>query len=155
MVQTDRSQPLNQLPILLVESEEDSAALLTFMLELEGASVQVADSFSQAVQVLEKFKPGLLITSLRLSDASGYLLLQYLRSLEGNSCSSAIPAIAVVESLRDVMQEEMRSAGFQGYVAKPVLSISLLSSVTSLPQFESPPENTYQLALRGDDAYFT
>lgn len=155
MIQTYRSQPLQQLPILLVESEHDAAALLTFMLELEGAIVRIADSFSQAVEILEEFKPGLLITSLHLCDANGYSVLQYIRSREENSYSPAIPAIAVVESLRDVMQEEMRSAGFQGYVAKPVLSISLLSSVTSLTQLESPPENTCQLVLRHDDAYLT
>lgn len=126
------SQSLSGLTLLVVDSEPDSADLLAVLLQLDGATVLTATSFGEAVEALSRIKPDLLLTSIQLLGADGYLLLQYLRAFEAEQGDAPIPAVAIVGSLREAAPEQLRGVGFQGYLAKPIIPSSVLTLVMTL-----------------------
>lgn len=119
---------------VLVADDRDSAQIMACTLQLEGATVITAVSFSEAAKVLNQIKPDLLITSLRLSDIDGYLLLRYLRALEAERSEMLIPAVATTQCLDEIDPDRFPFGGFQGYLAKPILPIALLNVVTDLTE---------------------
>ncbi|MBV8884814.1 MAG: response regulator [Chroococcidiopsidaceae cyanobacterium CP_BM_RX_35] len=122
---------LNHLQVLVVEDEPDIATLLTFVLEAAGAEVIEASLASEALAILARQQPDILLCNLRLPDADGCLLLKKVRrraALQGRE----IPAIAITSYTREVNSTLMRQAGFQHYLPKPLDPEELVAAIVSL-----------------------
>jgi signal transduction histidine kinase/DNA-binding response OmpR family regulator len=70
--------------LLVVEDDPQTAQLLEQSFEEVGISAQVAHSESVARRLLDKAIPSVLILDLNLEEGSGWSVLSYLRTLEGN-----------------------------------------------------------------------
>jgi two-component system KDP operon response regulator KdpE len=70
------------MQVLFVEDEPDIAVLLTYVLEHSGATVIVATTALEALQVLTVQRPQLLVYNLRLPDLTGTQLLEHVRQAD-------------------------------------------------------------------------
>jgi CheY-like chemotaxis protein len=103
--------------VLVVDDNEDAAALLAEALERWGHRVQVAFDGPSALRAVERFTPDLALLDIGLPAMDGYELARRLR---------ALPALAHVRLLAVTGYGQERDrraaadAGFDGHLAKPV-----------------------------------
>ncbi|MCU0570774.1 MAG: response regulator [Oculatellaceae cyanobacterium Prado106] len=117
---------LSPLKILVVDDIPDTCDYLQFTLQDAGAKVQTAHSAAQAIEVFQQFTPDVLLSDIGMPDADGYALLHHLRQLpQGQS----LIAIALTAYAKPEDRDRILSAGFQGYLAKPVEPDALVSAI--------------------------
>jgi CheY-like chemotaxis protein len=105
------SRPLR---LLVVEDHVDSAELLAELLQNHGHTVHVATNASDALALANQQPFDVLVSDLGLPDASGYELMQQLRS------RFAMKGIAISGAARASDIEAGRVAGFSVHLTKPV-----------------------------------
>ena len=122
---------LNGIRILAIDDHIDSRESLSTLLEHFGACVSTAASAAEALAVLPRVKPEILIVDIGLPDEDGYSLLKKVRALpigEGGQ----IPAVALTGFTREQDRQMAASAGFERHLAKPVNIRELLSTLKNL-----------------------
>lgn len=125
---------LTSLTILVVEDDPDARELMQAILEQHGASVEVAESVARALEILETFRPDLVISDIAMPEEDGITFVQKLRSRTPEA-GGHTPAIAV--SAFSAASDRLRAlaAGFTHYLHKPVdfekLSQAIVSCTTS------------------------
>ena len=128
--QMDDSLP-NGIRILAIDDHIDARESLRTLLEHFGACVSTAGSAAEALAVLPRVKPEILIVDIGLPDEDGYSLLKRVRALplrEGGQ----IPAVALTGFTREQDRQMAASAGFQRHLAKPIKIEELLSTLKHL-----------------------
>ena len=106
------------LRLLVVDDEPDSRELLTLMFEQDGAEMIEAASASEALEALERLKPDILISDIKLPDEDGYSLIHKVRNLNAEQ-GGQIPAIALTGYAGEENCARALSAGFNRHVSKP------------------------------------
>ncbi|HEY4214066.1 MAG TPA: ATP-binding protein [Steroidobacteraceae bacterium] len=116
--------------VLVVDDERDARELLWRVLTDAGAEVVGAGSATEALSVIERVRPHVLISDIGLPGEDGYELIRKVRML-GEEVGR-VPAIALTALGR--LQDRTRAllAGFQIHLAKPVDSRELAITVASL-----------------------
>lgn len=122
---------LDGVQVLLVDDDDDSRAFQAFLLEHNGAKVQAVASGSEALQVLEQFRPDILISDVGMAEMDGYLLIQKIRSRPANQ-GGTIPAIALTAYAAELDQQRSLQAGFQKHLTKPIDPELLVSGIVNL-----------------------
>ena len=127
----DESPRLDGVRVLVVEDEADARHLLAAVLQKRGARVFMAASGAEALEMLERDRPDVLLSDIALQDQDGYDLIRKVRSLSAER-GGRIPAAALTGYGR--LEDRMRalSAGFQLHAAKPVEPAELIAVVASL-----------------------
>jgi signal transduction histidine kinase/ActR/RegA family two-component response regulator len=128
---------LDDVRVLLVDDDPDTLQILSVMLEESNASVQVAASVREALEVLEWYTPDVLVSDLAMPDEDGYSLIEKIRQIE-NGNGPHIPAVAITSYVRVEDRTRALSAGFNMFVPKPVEPNELISAIATLaePQVE-------------------
>lgn len=124
-------QSLDGLRVLLVDDNEDSLILTTFILENAGLEVQTAMSVSQALETIKQSKFDILISDIAMPEMDGYSLIRQIRA-GSISEQKDILAIALTALSSDESRSIALSSGFQGYVNKPVEPTVLLVEIKRL-----------------------
>ncbi len=122
---------LDGLRVLLVEDNEDTLDMLKFIFEESGAEVITATSVDDALEALERFSPGALVSDIAMPDRDGYDLIREVRSREPER-GGKIPAVAVTAYTRAEDRVRVLAAGFQMHIAKPIAPGELIAVVASL-----------------------
>ncbi len=130
-IQTDLKAPLDNIQILLVDDEPDTREFQAFLLEQSGAKVTAVASGLEALQVLDRSVPDVLVSDLGMPDMDGYMLIEQIRS-RSPSHGGAIVAIALTAYAAEVDRLRAIGAGFQTFLTKPVEAETLVKSITSL-----------------------
>ena len=122
---------LDGVRVLVVEDEADARHLLAAVLQKRGARVFMASSGAEALELLERERPDVLLSDIALQDQDGYELIRKVRTLSAER-GGRIPAAALTGYGR--LEDRMRalSAGFQLHAAKPVEPAELVAVVASL-----------------------
>ncbi len=105
MLATASSAPLNGLRVLFVDRDEDSRELLRVVLEQRGADVRVAGYVDEALEILEIWRPDVLVSDSAFPDRDAYALVGKVHSLESDR-GGRIPALALTKHARQ--DEAMR-----------------------------------------------
>jgi CheY-like chemotaxis protein len=100
------------LRLLVVEDHVDSAELLAELLVDRGHTVRVATTVSDAIALANEHPFDVVVSDVGLPDASGYELMQQLRT--------RMKGIAMTGNARTVDIEAGRAAGFSVHLTKPV-----------------------------------
>jgi PAS domain S-box-containing protein len=135
----DPSSLLMAWRILVVDDEADARELISTMLASCGAIVETAASTSEALEVIPKFKPRVLIADIGMQDEDGYALIKKLRSMP-ESQGGKIPAVALTAYARIEDRQRALASGFQLHLAKPVDRNQLAMAVSGL----APNDNKRQ-----------
>ncbi|MGE5179457.1 MAG: MASE1 domain-containing protein [Bacteroidota bacterium] len=125
------AHPLEGVRALLVEDEPDSRDLLARLLAGCGADVRVASSASEALALLVREHPNLLISDIGMPGETGYDLIERVRALEPEAGGS-IPAIAVTAYTGPEDARRALRAGYHAHLSKPVQLRELVRLVTEL-----------------------
>jgi protein-histidine pros-kinase len=122
-------QPLAGARVLIVDDQEDERELLSAIFEHHGTEVRCASSVDDAFVVLELWRPNLVVSDLAMPHQDGYGLVRRLRTSDP---LRELPAIAVTAHARPEDREAALSAGFDGYVSKPIDREAFLSLAAGL-----------------------
>jgi CheY-like chemotaxis protein len=122
---------LQGLKLLVVDNCADTCELIAMVLEQLGAEVTVALSAGEALELLEQFKPDVLISDIEMPQQDGYDLLRRVRDFEAVR-GGKIPAIALTAYSTKEVRLQAFSAGFQMYLTKPAEPEELAAVVASL-----------------------
>jgi CheY-like chemotaxis protein len=125
------------LKILVVDDDVDTRELIEWVLKRVGAEVTSVGSAREALEVLEREKPHVLVSDIAMPEEDGYSLLKKIRALPPES-GGRIPAIAL--TAHSLVQDRLQSlrAGFQNHVPKPVVPEELVEVVASIIHLRRP-----------------
>jgi PAS domain S-box-containing protein len=122
---------LDGLTVLVVDDEADTRELLKVGISQCGAEVIVAASAREALEALNRNRPGILISDIGMPDEDGYELIKQVRALPAKSGGN-IPAIALTAYARTEDRMRVLRAGYQMHVPKPVEFAELVAIIASL-----------------------
>jgi PAS domain S-box-containing protein len=132
-----RAEPSMPLPLLvgirllLVEDDADSLAMLRIVVESQGAAVSAATKTSEALNILERWWPHVLISDIGLPDEDGYALIAKARRRARES-GRYLPAIAFTGYAGEQEGQRALAAGFQMYFTKPTEPSKLIAAIVRL-----------------------
>jgi CheY-like chemotaxis protein len=104
--------------ILVVEDDEDSGLMLSYLLEMCGHDVRLARSGAEGLAVAAFWRPDVVVSDLGLpSGLDGFAFARALRSAPGYRAAFLV---ALSGLGRDCDKARARAAGFDFYLTKPV-----------------------------------
>lgn len=122
---------LRGLRVLVVDDEADARDMLQIMLTQFGADVKVTGSTSEALKMVECWRPEVLVSDIGMPDEDGYTLIQKVRVLAPEG-GGRIPAVALTGYAGPEDRRRLISAGYQAHLPKPVQLYDLLNTIASL-----------------------
>ncbi|GAX40981.1 PAS/PAC sensor hybrid histidine kinase [Tolypothrix sp. NIES-4075] len=120
---------LSGVRVLVVDDDADMREYLACVLQQSGAEVAVVTSAYEALEVLQKSKPDVLLSDIGMPNMDGYMLLRQVRSLEAQN-GGQIKAIALTAYAGEYDRQKARSAGFQMHIPKPVEPERLIEALS-------------------------
>jgi len=132
----DRPPALSGLRVIIVDDEPNTLAMLHAVLEYAGAEVRTCGSAVNALDLLQQWKPDVLISDMAMPDKDGYWLIAQVREREAEQ-EERIAAVALTAYVRVEERTRVLEAGFDMFVPKPVEAVELLAIVASLVNVES------------------
>src|SRR3981081_1550233 len=112
--------------ILVVDDNDDAAALLAVLLQLEGHEVQTAADGGEAVDRAELFRPEVVLMDLEMPGIDG---LEASRRIRARPWGSTILIAALTGWGQDADRRRAQEAGVDLHFVKPVDTTTLLSAV--------------------------
>ena len=97
------------------------------------AEVRVAASAAQAFEILDRWRPDVLVSDIGMPGEDGYALIHQLRR-RPPADGGTLPAIALTAYAGEADRARVLSAGFQMHIVKPVDPIELTAAVAALAQ---------------------
>ncbi len=116
---------------LVVDDERDSRDLVASVLAQAGASVFLAGSAREALEMLGRQHVDVVLVDIAMPDADGYWLIERIRS-HPSAVVRGLPAVAVTAYVRQEDEQRARLAGFQEHVRKPIDVEALRGAVRRL-----------------------
>jgi two-component system, cell cycle response regulator DivK len=104
-------------PILIVDDNAANLKLARVLLSGEGYDVRTAADAEQALELLESFRPRLILMDLQLPGMDG---LELTRRLKADPSRRDIAVIALTAYAMKGDEQKARAAGCDGYVTKPI-----------------------------------
>ena len=117
--------------VLVVDDEEDARILIERILSKCNATVTTAASAAEAIEALQRNKPGLILSDIGMPVEDGYEFLAKLRRLSGTD-GGDIPAVALTAFAHPEDRRRALLAGFKMHLPKPVDPAELIAVVSSL-----------------------
>jgi PAS domain S-box-containing protein len=122
---------LDGVKVLAVDDEPHGRALITEVLRRCGAEVVAVSSAREALEVLQAWRPHVLLSDIGMPGIDGYMLIRRVRELPeeqgGRTPAAALTAYAGAED-----RARSLTSGYQLHVAKPVEPAELAAVVASL-----------------------
>jgi PAS domain S-box-containing protein len=122
---------LSGIRILVVDDEADGRDLVKRVLEGCGAEVFTAGAADEALAMLERERPQLLVSDIGMPQVDGFELLRRIRAL-GPDKGGQIRAIALTAFARAEDRTQALHGGFVVHVSKPVEPFELIATVASV-----------------------
>lgn len=112
--------------ILVVEDNASNMRLTKFLLESAGHTVLAATDAEAGLAMARAERPDLVLLDVQLPGMDG---LQATALLKAGAETRSIPVIALTALAMKGDAERIRSAGYDGYIAKPVAHREFLATV--------------------------
>ena len=112
------------LKVLIVEDERDMAAAFARLLRRMGYHPLITLSGEEALEVIDREEPDLVLTDLRLPATDGLTVVRHARR-----GARKIPVIVCTAYVSGTSREAL-SAGAAVYLAKPFLAVELEAAVS-------------------------
>ncbi len=137
---TEDSEPLKGMHFLAAEDNEINAEILSELLELEGASCEIAANGLLALERFRKSEPGefdAILMDVQMPVMNGHEATRAIRALERKDAGQ-IPIIAMTANAFAEDEKAALDAGMDSHVPKP-LNMELLKKI--IVQFVKRKEN--------------
>lgn len=119
---------LENVSLLVVDDDADALEMLRTMLSAHGARVQIASSAVEALKILEKNIPDVLVSDIGMPEMNGMEFIGKLRQSE-NKQLREIPAIALTAFASTDDRDRILASGFDQYQSKPINSADLIVNI--------------------------
>jgi CheY-like chemotaxis protein len=103
--------------ILVIEDNSANLELMTYLLEAFGHTVSTAEDGGQGLEAIRSKCPDLVICDIHLPTVSGY---EVARKMKEDPEMKTRPLIAVTALAMLGDRDKVLSAGFDGYITKPI-----------------------------------
>jgi PAS domain S-box-containing protein len=110
--------------VLVVDDGAENRELVRLVLESAGLTVLEAHDGAMALEVVEREQPDLVLMDVNMPVMDGYTAT---RTLRERGCT--LPVLALTANAMKGFEREIESAGFTGYLTKPVDIDALLSAL--------------------------
>jgi PAS domain S-box-containing protein len=122
---------LSGVKVLVVDDEVDARDLMRRVLGDCDAQVLTAASADEALTIVERERPHVLVSDIGMPHVDGFELLKRVRAL-GEAKGGKVPAIALTAFARSEDRTRALRAGFLVHVSKPVEPSELVATVASV-----------------------
>ncbi len=122
-------EDLSQWDVVIVDDEPDNVGVVELVFQFHGATVRTATSAADCLKLIEKTIPTVLLVDIQMPVMSGYELIQVIRS---RAEWQTMPVIAVTAHVKDEDREQIMTAGFDGYIGKPISVTTLADEVLDI-----------------------
>jgi signal transduction histidine kinase len=119
---------LDGLAVLVVDNEVDARQIAAAILAEKGATVTEAASADEALELAARGEFDLIVSDIAMPVTDGYEMMRRLRQ---GSCRF-IPAIALTACVAPDDIASALSAGYQGYVPKPLSAAALIQTAAKV-----------------------
>jgi PAS domain S-box-containing protein len=127
------SGPLRGYRVLVVDDQEDARDLMVAILRSVGAQVQTVASVAEALNLMQKTRPDVLLADIGMPGGDGYSLIEEVRKLDARF-GTRLPAAAVTAYVSERDREKALAAGYDYHVAKPITPTTIVSAVLALSE---------------------
>src|SRR5918912_2763369 len=110
--------------LLIIEDQEDLAALYESALSKEGFEVSKAYTGEEGVAVFEDDGADAVVLDMTLPEMHGVQTLQTIRNLNAN-----VPVVVVTGETSDETRQQCERLGVQGYLSKPADHRQILAAL--------------------------
>ena len=117
--------------ILVVEDNEDSMYLISFILKNNGYEVIEACSGEEGVVLAIKEKPDLILMDIQLPGIDGLEVTKRIRESEADG---EIPIVALTSYAMIGDREKALAAGCTGYIEKPINPETFMEEIRKYPE---------------------
>jgi two-component system CheB/CheR fusion protein len=124
---------LRDLRVLVVDDEPEARNLLGLILLSYEAEVRDCASAAEALQILDDWRPDVLVSDIGMPVEDGYELMRKVRAREPER-GGLVPAIALTAYARTEDARRALESGYQAHIPKPVEPGELAMVVASLAE---------------------
>lgn len=124
---------LSGVRVLVVEDDVAARELLVNVLCVAGAETRAAASSGEALEMLDSWRPDIVLSDLGMHGDDGYVLIRAMRSLPAER-GGCVPAAALTVATEPQARNRAAAAGYDAQLAKPVEPVALLATVARLVQ---------------------
>ena len=114
--------------ILIVEDNDKNMKLARDILQVKGYRTIEAESAEAGLPLAATQKPDLVLMDIQLPGMNG---IEALKELRASPETSRIPVLAFTASVMPQDRREIMSAGFDGFVSKPINLKEFIASIAS------------------------
>jgi two-component system alkaline phosphatase synthesis response regulator PhoP len=133
--------------ILLIEDEEDIAALIKLQAELSGYKLHVEVDGINGFRAIEREKPDLVILDIMLPGQNGF---DVCRKMKNSAELRSIPVIILSAKREELDMVLGLELGADDYIAKPFSPKVLFSKVKAVLRRNKEPEKAPKVLIFGD-----
>src|SRR5262249_24942897 len=130
------NQTLNELSVLAVDDDQDTTALLRYLLEMNGAKVTTANSGLEALGIARDSHFDVVLSDISMPSMDGFEFVRRLRTLPGKE-DVRVVALTGFGRTEDVEQAE--NEGFIAHLTKPFDVETLLASLLKISHKDYQP----------------
>jgi len=122
---------LTGVKVLVVDDEQDARRLISEALTQCEAAVFTSANAEEALELLAKHKPDVMISDIGMPGKDGFQLIREVRSLSAAQ-GGTTPAIALTGFAHSEDRTKAMLAGYQMHLSKPVEALELIAAVANL-----------------------
>ena len=115
--------------VLIVEDNEKNMKLARDVLQAKGYTTLEAVTGEDGVKLAKEKKPDLVLMDIQLPDISG---IEALKQIRADTRTARIPVIALTASVTPTDRSQITEAGFDAFLAKPIVLREFLDTVKRL-----------------------
>ena len=129
------ARPLLGLTVLVVEDSRYTCEAIRLLCLRSGARIRRADCIRSARRHLQVYRPSVVLIDMGLPDGNGADLISEVANVETEK------SVILATSGDDTLEVEAMAAGAQGFLRKPITSLSVFQQMVlaSLPFDRHPP----------------
>src|SRR5688500_12164602 len=117
---------VSQWKILIVDDDLDNQMLAAEYMKYLGATVRTANDGVKGMEVLKDFEPTIILMDLSMPNMDGWTMFG---EMQKDEALKRIPVIALTAHAMPQHEEQVKEAGFTGYVTKPFVFSRLLREI--------------------------
>ncbi|HEY8509284.1 MAG TPA: ATP-binding protein, partial [Steroidobacteraceae bacterium] len=123
----------NTVRVLVVDDHEETREVLAAILERNGFIYRVASCASDALMLLDAWRPDVVVSDISMPGMDGYEFARRLRE-RSREMGGEVPALALTAFARGEDQAAALKHGYQAHIAKPVNPDDLVRAILSLAE---------------------
>jgi signal transduction histidine kinase len=136
--QPARTPTLDGITVLVVDDEEDAREAMAVLLGQAGARVISVGGAAEALAMLDRERPDVLLSDIAMPGEDGYALIRRVRSRSGET-GGRIPAAALTAYATLEDRAKAIRAGYDEHIPKPVDPTRLIGAVALLVDADRQP----------------